>query len=260
EPEAVGPEALRGVDDELDGAGPGVVDGPRRAHRGLAHGAAHGLVHARRRRLLDDLLVAALQRAVAFEQVHGIAVRIAEHLHLDVARRRHVFFNQHAAVAEGGLGLAASTGQRGGEVGGAFDPAHTFAAAAGARLDEYRVADLGGATGEELVVLLLAVVAGDDRHPGLFHQALGGLLQAHGGDRRCRGTDEDDAGGVAGLDEVRVLGQRAVAGVDGGGAAAPGGVDDAVDAKVALGCRRGADAIRLVGRGDMQGVAVGVGV
>src|SRR5690606_11784682 len=158
EPEAVDPEAVGGVDDELHGAGPGVVDGPRRAHRGLAHGAAHGLVHARRRRLLDDLLVAALQGAIALEQVHGVAVRVAEYLHLDVARRRHVLFHQHAAVAEGGLGLAAGAGQRGGKAVGALHPAHALAAAAGTRLDEYRVADLGRATGEEFVVLLLAVV------------------------------------------------------------------------------------------------------
>ena len=45
-------------------------------------------VHARRGRLLDHLLVAALQRAVALEQVHGIAVPVGEHLDLDVARAR----------------------------------------------------------------------------------------------------------------------------------------------------------------------------
>jgi hypothetical protein len=43
--------------------------------------------HAGGRRLLDHLLVAALQRAVALEQVDRIAVvAVAEHLHLDMAR------------------------------------------------------------------------------------------------------------------------------------------------------------------------------
>ena len=37
-------------------------------------------------RLLDDLLVAALDRALALAEVHERAVPVAEYLHLDVAR------------------------------------------------------------------------------------------------------------------------------------------------------------------------------
>ena len=62
--------------------------------------------HARRRRLLDHLLVAALHGAVALEQMHGIAVRVGEHLHFDMARPREIFLDQHAVVAEGRSGLA----------------------------------------------------------------------------------------------------------------------------------------------------------
>jgi hypothetical protein len=57
--------------------------------------------------------------------------------------------------------------------------------------------------------------------------------------RRGR-ADEGDAGGVAGLDEGPVLGEEAVARVDGVGAGAAGGVDDFVDPEVALGGGRGA--------------------
>ena len=42
----------------------------------------------------------ALHRAVALEQVHAVAVRVGEHLDLDVARRDQVFLEQHAVVAE----------------------------------------------------------------------------------------------------------------------------------------------------------------
>jgi hypothetical protein len=41
--------------------------------------------------------VAALQRAVALEQMHDIAVAVAEHLHLDMAGRLDVFLDQHAS-------------------------------------------------------------------------------------------------------------------------------------------------------------------
>ena len=78
-----------GVDDELDRAGADVADRPGRGDGGLAHAGAQ-----RRRscpgagRLLDHLLVAALHRAVALEQVDAVAVAVGEDLHLDVARPR----------------------------------------------------------------------------------------------------------------------------------------------------------------------------
>jgi hypothetical protein len=63
-------------------------------------------VHAGGGGLLDHLLVAALERAVALEQVDDIAVRVAEHLHLDMARVEDIFLDQHAIVAEGRCRLA----------------------------------------------------------------------------------------------------------------------------------------------------------
>ena len=93
-------EAFAGVGDELDGAGADIVHGARRQHRRIGDGFARGVVHARRGRFFDHFLVAALQRAIALEQMHDIAVRIAEHLHLDMARALHVHFQQHAIVAE----------------------------------------------------------------------------------------------------------------------------------------------------------------
>ena len=79
-------EVLVRVDDELDGAGALVVDGLGQRHRLLAHGAPRRLVEKRRRRLLDDLLVAALDRAFALAEIDAVAVRVAQHLDLDVAR------------------------------------------------------------------------------------------------------------------------------------------------------------------------------
>ena len=69
-------------------------DRPRRAVAGRARGVdadlpdavAQLVRHAGGRRLLDQLLVAALDRAVALAQVDDVAVRVGEHLHLDVTR------------------------------------------------------------------------------------------------------------------------------------------------------------------------------
>ena len=50
--------------------------------------------------------MAALQRAVALVEMDGVAVRVGEHLHFDVARRGDIFLDQHAPVAERALRLA----------------------------------------------------------------------------------------------------------------------------------------------------------
>ncbi len=93
-------EVAVAVDDELDRAGRVVADGAGQGHRLLAHGAARRLVQERRGRLLDDLLVAPLDRAFALAQVDDVAVAVAEDLDLDVARLDHVFLDEHAVVAE----------------------------------------------------------------------------------------------------------------------------------------------------------------
>jgi hypothetical protein len=111
EPEPVGPQ-MRAIDDELDRAGAGIADRLRGLHRRSPHRRAHLRRHAGRGRLLDHLLVAALQRAVALEQVHGVAVVVAEHLDLDMARRGDVFLDEHRVVAEGRGRLAARRSQR----------------------------------------------------------------------------------------------------------------------------------------------------
>ena len=108
-----------GVDDELDRAGSDVVDRPRRLDRGLAHGLPHLVVDRRRRGLLDDLLVPTLDRAVTLEQVHHLAVRVAEDLDLDVLRPGDQALHDQPVVAERAGGL---TPGRGDGVGAARTP------------------------------------------------------------------------------------------------------------------------------------------
>src|SRR6266404_9271490 len=58
-----------------------------------------------RRRLFEQLLVASLNRALAFSQTDDVAVLVAQHLKFDVARVLNIFFQIEIAVAEGGRGL-----------------------------------------------------------------------------------------------------------------------------------------------------------
>ncbi len=60
--------------DELDRAGTAVADRPAKPQGAVVELVANLLREVRRRRLLEDLLVVALDRAVALEQVHQVAV------------------------------------------------------------------------------------------------------------------------------------------------------------------------------------------
>src|SRR5436305_243918 len=73
------------VDEELARPGAVVVRRLDEPHRSGADLLADFDRQVGRRRLLDELLVPPLQRAVALPQMHDVAVAVAEDLHLDVA-------------------------------------------------------------------------------------------------------------------------------------------------------------------------------
>ncbi len=98
-------EALVLPGDELDRAGEVVVDRLGERDGLLAHLAAGRLVEQRRRRFLDDLLVAALDRAFALAEIDDVAVLVAEHLDFDVAGIDDEFLDEDAVVAERRLRL-----------------------------------------------------------------------------------------------------------------------------------------------------------
>src|SRR5205085_7385790 len=103
---------------------------------GLAHPGPQVVVDGGRRRLLDDLLVPALDRALALEQRHDVAVRVREDLDLDVPRRLDVTLEEDRRVPERARRLPARAFDRVGEVGFAAYDAHPATAAAGRRLDQ----------------------------------------------------------------------------------------------------------------------------
>ena len=101
-------EALVLADDELDRAGRLVLHRLRQGDRLLAHPLARFRIDEGRRRFLDHLLVTALDRAVALVEVEHVAVPVAQHLDLDVARLHDVLLDEHAIVAEAVLRFVAA--------------------------------------------------------------------------------------------------------------------------------------------------------
>ena len=240
----------------LDRAGAAVADRGGRVGGDLADPLAHLGVDVRARRLLDHLLVAALDRAVALAEVDHVAVRVGEHLDLDVARVLEVALEVDAVVGEELLALAGGALEGLLEVVGRHRDAEALAAAAARRLAGDRVADLLGLLARRLDVRGRLGRAGHDRHAGLGHDLARPRLRAHRLDRLRRRADEDDAGLGAGAGEVGVLGEEAVAGMDRLGAGLLGGLDDLLDVQVALGRHRRADQEGLVGLAHVRRVAV----
>jgi hypothetical protein len=94
-------------DDELHRARAPVAAGPGRLDRRLAHRRPGLLVQQDAGRFLDDLLVAALERALTLAEVDHIAVAVRQDLDLDVPGAVDPPLHQQGVVAEGGAGLAA---------------------------------------------------------------------------------------------------------------------------------------------------------
>ena len=89
-----------------------------------------------------------------------------------------------------------------------------FAAAAGDRLQQHREAELGGGRAR-LVEGGAALGAGDERHVGRAHLRLRAGLVAHPLHHVRSRADEGEVVLLAGAHEGGVLGEEAVAGMDG---------------------------------------------
>ena len=252
-------EGFVALDDELHRAGVDVADGARGILGRPVQPLAQRVRQVGRRRLLDHLLMAALQRAVARVQMGDAAVAVAEHLHLHMARPLQVFLQQHSVIAEGGRGLASGAGQLCGEILRPQHRPHALAAAAGAGLNQNGEADARGLGRQQRIVLRLTMIARHGRHAGRHHQPLALGLAAHGANGGGRRADEGDAGIGAALREFRILRQETIAGVDRLRAGATRHVEDDVAAQVGLRGRRGADRVRLIRLPHMHGAGIGVG-
>ncbi len=185
-----------------------------------------------RGRTFHDLLVAALHGTVALEQVVDVALLVAEDLHLDMARAKDHLFKVALAVAEGGLGLAAAFADLLLELLLGHDRAHPTPAAAPGGLEHQRIADLLGLFLDLGHVLAQHLRRGDDGHTRLDRDAARAGLVAKLAHGLGLGADEGDPGRIAGIDEIGVFRQQAVARMDRVGAGLLGDADDLGNAQI----------------------------
>ena len=208
--------------------------------------------------LLDDLLVAALQRALPLAEVDHVPEPVGEHLHLDVSRSRHEPLEQQGVVAERGEGDPTRRREGSRELGLGVHDVHAFAPSPGRRLDEQGESDAECGGGEFRVGKRGPLRPVDNGHPAGADVRLRPHLVAHHLDRVDPRPDEDDARGGAGLGEGGILGEEPVARVDGLGTRGHGRGHDRTDVEVAGGRRSGADAHGDIRFPHVPGSGVGI--
>ena len=228
--------------------------------RDLADPRAQRVVDRRRGRLLDELLVASLDRAVPLAEVDHVAVPVGEHLHLDVARILDEPLDVDGRVGEVLLPLPRRSVERALGVAGLADDLHALAAAAGGGLDDQRVADLVAERDHRRRAVDRIDGAGDDRHAGGAHRSARRGLRAHQLDRRGRRADPREARFLDRAREGRVLREEAVPRVNRLCAGPQSGLDEHVATEVALRRGAGPDEVRLVRRPHVRGPPVGLRV
>ena len=175
--------------------------------------------------LLDELLVVLLDGALPLPQTHDVPGLVGQQLHLDVLDRVQVLFQVHPAVPKGLQGLAGGGLEGPLHVLGLLHQADALAAAAGAGLEQHRVADLLRRL-QSLLAVPEDIRARGGGHAVFLHQPPGGVLISHFGDDLRPRADELDAHALALVGEVPVFRQKAVARVDGLGAGVHGGGED----------------------------------
>jgi hypothetical protein len=209
-----------------------------------------------RGRLLDELLVAALDGAVTLAQVDDVPMGICEHLHLDVARVDDQLFDVHVRIREIRQALPARGLERPLGLRGRLDDLHPLAAASGRRLDQQRVADRLAERAQLLDRLDGLGGARDDRHARGLHRPARTRLRAHQLDRRRRRADPGQPRLLHRARERSVLGKEPITGVH---RLCPGSqrrLHEHVDLQVALRRRSRPDQERLVRETRMQRVAI----
>ena len=211
--------------------------------------------------VLDDLLETALQGAVALAEVDDVAVLVREDLHFDVLRVHEELLDEDVIVVERLFCFSFDEAEGVAHFRDGVAAAHASSAAAGRRFQDDREAEGLGDADRVFRSLDRFCRAGDGGDFGGEGDLLGLQFVAHFGKDGRRRSDECDVVVFTGFGELGVLGQEAVAGVDGIHTVVLREFDDRRDVEVGL--QRAlvlADEVRFVRLHAEQRVDVLIGI
>jgi len=202
------------IDQKLDRARIAVLDLPGNLQSGGAELFPLGLGQAEGGGELHHLLVTALHRAVAVEEVDQVAVVVPQHLHLDVLGVLDIALQEDRRITEGCLGFAAGGNKPLQQLLLVPGHAHAPAAATCRGLDDDGVAILLGKFEGLLFLLDRVLGTGHHLHPGGNGRLAAGHLVPQRPLHLGRRADEDNAGSLALFGKLGVFRQETVAGMN----------------------------------------------
>ena len=245
------------VHQKLDRTRAFVADGLRTFDGRLTHFFAQFGRNDGRGGFFYQLLMAALNRAIALRQVAHLAVLVAHNLDFDVAGFFHKFFEIQTVVAKSRRRLHA------GIVPGFFKfrffvyDAHTAPTTASGGFDDNGVPDAHGQSFAFLKGFEQALRAWNNGYARRPHGGFGGGFVAHAVDLVGGSPDKFDAVFGAYPRKFGVFGQKPVARVNGIGVGDFGCRDDIWNTQVRLPAGRWANTHGFVGKTHVEAVAVG---
>ena len=244
------------VNEKLERADVAVAEAHRRVDGEARDLLAQALADRRGGRLLDHLLVPALDGALALAEADPPPRRVDRDLGLHVTHALEAPLDVEAVVPERRLRLRGRLWPEALQLARRGRLAHAPSAAAGLGLEHHRVPDRLGDTQRLGHVPHLTVRPRDDRQADLLHREARRGLVVKAREHVGRRANEDEAMRLAHLGEIRALGDEPVARMDRLRAGEERGRDDRGDVQIRLARVRGADADRLVRQVDRKAVGV----
>ncbi len=226
----------RHIVDEFHRAGGFIVHRPSQRERGIAQLRPQLGAQIRGRRFLDDFLVAALGRAIAFPQGDDAALAITENLHLDMARRRHKALQIKPRVTEISRRQLRHPGEIARQFRRVVAEQDADTAAAGRAFQHHGIGDFF-CFGLRLFQAFKQSAARQQRHAMLGGQGARCVLEAKSLNMLGAGTDKGDAGLRQPFGKAGIFRQKAIAGMNRLGSAFAAGGDDGLDIQVGFGDR-----------------------
>ncbi len=248
-----------GVVDVFHGTGGAVIHRLPKGDGRIQHFLAGVGRQVRGRGFFHHFLVPALQGAVPFAQGNHIACAIAEHLHFHMAGPGDEALQEHAAVVEETLALAAHGFKGIPEFAFAVAAGEADAATAGGAFQHHRVAKSVGGL-QSFLEILQQTAARCQGHTGSFRQFPGPVLQAELAHLVGGGADKGNTIGLAGLGKVGVLGKKAIPRNNRLGAGVLGGRQNLGLVEVGFAGAVTGQGDRFIGQGHMQAMAILVGI
>ena len=146
--------------------------------------------------------------------MHNTAVAVGDDLKFNMVRINNQLLQIHLFISKGFLSLVTRTVESRFKTGFVMCRAHPAPATAGSRLNHHRVAEFPRDPDRLLLRLDDSIASGCHWHAGFAGARACSVFISHSLHRTRRWSDKLDIAAFAHLDEMRVLGQKSIAGMN----------------------------------------------